>query len=166
MIRPLRRRHRAIFVGLALLLPALFVAGLASRRPAPLDDALPALGGVVDPEGTPSFAAGPELWSGLPIRTWIFSDASGVRGSRLILEALEELKWPELLVYWTAAPVDSSGPLPPDVHLLGVFRRGVAPAELELPVAAASRSGTLVLYGLARQEIAGQAELPVIGADS
>jgi hypothetical protein len=47
-----------------------------------------------------------------------------------------------------------------------VFRRGVAPAELELPVAAASRSGTLVLYGLARQEIAGQAELPVIGADS
>jgi hypothetical protein len=34
MIRPLRRAHHRIWVLLAVLLPLLYAAGLASRRPA------------------------------------------------------------------------------------------------------------------------------------
>jgi hypothetical protein len=35
MIQPLRRAHKGIMTGLALLLPAIFVAGLAVRQPSP-----------------------------------------------------------------------------------------------------------------------------------
>jgi hypothetical protein len=35
MIQPLRRAHRWIMSGLALVLPAIFVAGLAVRQPSP-----------------------------------------------------------------------------------------------------------------------------------
>jgi len=41
VIRPLRRWHRLVWAALALLLPALFIAALASRPVAPLLDRLP-----------------------------------------------------------------------------------------------------------------------------
>lgn len=48
MIRPLRRRHRWIFIALAVLLPMLFIAGLWVRKPIAVMDILPPLAG----EGT------------------------------------------------------------------------------------------------------------------
>jgi len=42
VIRRLRRRHRAIWLALAVLLPVLYLVALAARRPAPLVDSLPA----------------------------------------------------------------------------------------------------------------------------
>lgn len=61
MIQPLRRAHRAIFMGLALSLPALLVAAHRARRPGPVQalraDELPGL--------VPAGDAGDELvyWS-------------------------------------------------------------------------------------------------------
>jgi hypothetical protein len=42
VIRRLRRRHRRIWLVLAVLLPLLYVLALAARPPAPLVDSLPA----------------------------------------------------------------------------------------------------------------------------
>ena len=41
MIRRLRRRHRATWIAIAILLPLLYVVALATRRPAPTVDSLP-----------------------------------------------------------------------------------------------------------------------------
>ena len=45
MIRPLRTRHRRMFLILAVLLPLLFVAGLMSRDQQPVRLIIPAAGG-------------------------------------------------------------------------------------------------------------------------
>jgi hypothetical protein len=41
VIHRLRRRHRRIWLALALLLPLLYVLALAARRPSPVIDSLP-----------------------------------------------------------------------------------------------------------------------------
>lgn len=42
MIQRLRQRHRFLFIVLAVLLPALFIAGLLVRKPVPTNQQLPA----------------------------------------------------------------------------------------------------------------------------
>lgn len=48
MIQPLRKTHRRIFLALALLLPALFLSGVAFRHtwPVPPKSKIPAQGSV------------------------------------------------------------------------------------------------------------------------
>ena len=41
MIRRLRRRHRATWIAIAILLPILYVIALAARSPAPTVESLP-----------------------------------------------------------------------------------------------------------------------------
>lgn len=41
MIRTLRRRHLAIFIALAIILPILFWAGIAARKPIAVMKSLP-----------------------------------------------------------------------------------------------------------------------------
>lgn len=45
MKRELRRRHLAVFLVLAIVLPVLIVLGLRARRPMPVMDVLPAFAG-------------------------------------------------------------------------------------------------------------------------
>jgi uncharacterized membrane protein YhaH (DUF805 family) len=42
VIRRLRRRHRATWLALAIVLPVLYVIALVARQPAPVVDSLPA----------------------------------------------------------------------------------------------------------------------------
>ena len=42
MIHRLRRRHRATWLALAILLPVLYLIALAARQPAPVVESLPA----------------------------------------------------------------------------------------------------------------------------
>ncbi len=41
MIHSLRQRHRIIIIVLAVLVPAIFLAGLLVRKPAPVNSQLP-----------------------------------------------------------------------------------------------------------------------------
>lgn len=41
MIRSIRRRHKLVWITLALLLPVLFVAALALRHSEPVNDRIP-----------------------------------------------------------------------------------------------------------------------------
>ena len=70
MIQPLRRAHQWIMTGFALVLPAIFVAGLAVRQPSP------------------------PLSASLPGRHVSTGDASGK------LRSFQKALAPDLLVYW------------------------------------------------------------------
>ncbi len=41
MIQPLRKVHHVIFIALAVLLPLLFIAALAVRKPVPVNQPFP-----------------------------------------------------------------------------------------------------------------------------
>jgi hypothetical protein len=43
MIRPLRRRHRAVVIVLAIVLPVVFAIAIATRKPVPVMPVLPEL---------------------------------------------------------------------------------------------------------------------------
>lgn len=147
MIAPLRRRHRAMFVVLAVAVPTLFLAALARRPEAPQVPKLPAeLAGTAAAEAQPL-----ELFAG-----YASSLAVNATGAHLTLEALEPLRAPDLLAYFS---VDiSADRLPADAHLLGPVAWGQA-RTFALPPAAAG-GGHVVLYSLAHQEVTATAALP------
>jgi hypothetical protein len=144
VIRPLRSRHRAAFVGLVVTLPALFAAALLWRHPVP----------AVEAHGGPSvagleevFADRDDLWRELPIRTSLYR---GPRQVTVLLQAREEIGRPDLLVYWSGAAEIPEG-LPGDVVLLGRLA-GLERSRFDLPVGAGA-AGRLILYSLAHQEV-------------
>ena len=151
MIRPLRARHRAIFVALALLiLPALAVA-LAARRP-PAASALP--------EGLLAPGYGADLpWSaavelaGTDLRA---RQARGVDGRIWIELAGAGPRKADVLLY-IASEARSDGELPQGARLVGPLGTTSPVARrIELPPDA---SGWLVLYSLADGAALGAFEL-------
>jgi len=95
MILPLRRLHRSVFAGLALLLPAL-LASAWRVRPEPLTEALP-----------------PELLPGPPeIPGGAAAEPTGAHPGE------------DLLVYWSPSPADADEGLPPEAELVGTRRSG------------------------------------------
>jgi hypothetical protein len=112
-------------------------------------------------EALPTPLAEPSA-SSAPIGDWVAaSDEFPVRvrwvetaaGKGLEIEALDGVKTPDLLVYWSAddAPIDSTPT--PDNLLLGAFngRRQV----FMLPSGIGDHPGELMLYSLAHGEMAG-----------
>lgn len=43
MTRPLRRRHRNVFIALGVLLPVIVLLGLSGRKPVPTVESLPTI---------------------------------------------------------------------------------------------------------------------------
>ena len=62
MIQPLRRVHRACFFGLALVVPVVFEAGLAARRPLPPVERISDRITLTLANGTEMVADARELW--------------------------------------------------------------------------------------------------------
>lgn len=148
MIAPLRRRHRSMFVVLAVAVPALFLTALAHRPTAPLVPKLP----IELVSTTPSAGQSLELFADYAASLLVDAD-----GAHLTLEALAPLRQPDLLAYFsTGAPAASS--LPAEAHLLGPVAWG-QPRTFALPPAAAD-GGHLLLYSLPHQEVTAAAELP------
>ena len=151
MIRELRRRHHRIWLALAVVLPLGYAAALAGRVPVPLDPA-EALG----PPDLPGSAV-LELsggWEGLPVRGRVFARPDA--GPWLELQPLEDLRQPDLLVYWSALPGGDG--LPEGAYLLGALA-GTQRRRFALPEAAAG-GGHLLLYSLGHQRRVASAPLP------
>jgi hypothetical protein len=128
MIQPLRRTHRIAFALLTAALPAVFVAGLAARRP-------PAPAERVSDRISLMLASGTE----------VVADARELWGAAVDA--------PDPLVYW----IEDSPPgnsLPANARLLGslAFARR---AHLEVP--AGSGRGYLILYSLAWRKVVASA---------
>ena len=141
MIAPLRRRHRQWMTGLALLVPAVCALALWSRPPAPAG-----AGGETSPVATSASSSARAIESLPGFRTAV---REGGEAAQLEVEALEPLRQPDLLLYFSATPPSEA--LPGDAHLLGsvAYRQT---RSYPLPATAAP-GGHLVLYSLAHQAV-------------
>lgn len=155
MIRPLRSRHRRMIAVLALVLPVLLVWGLLARQPVP--ENAPAAAGPLLPPDFAEVSRSDDAWGGLAVRTIWLRDGSVPPRRAVTLELREDLRRPDLLVYWSE---DAGGGnvLPDDATLLGPIadrqtRAWVLPAET-------AGGGRLILYSLAKHEVVGVAEAP------
>lgn len=155
MIRPLRIRHRRTIVALSGLVPLLFVAGLLVRGPIPRMEIVPGGTPARPPVGAVVTARSDDSWAELAIRTtWYREEATSRRWVRL--EILDELKRPDLLVYWSASR--SGATLPDDAVLLGGIADG-GTGSWPLPTGKET-GGVLLLYSLADAEVVGSADVP------
>ena len=161
MIRPLRVRHRIIFLTLAAALPVAYAAGLLSRRPIAIMPSLPA----ALSDSTESGASGDwieGLWGDLPLNTRI---VSGSDGARIVLAPRRPIKRPSLLLYWTPlSDLPRGQGFPSSSVLLGAFS-GVRIQAFPSPDWGDRASGTLFLYSLAHREVVAAARLPTAGEE-
>ena len=159
MIRKLRRRHRRMIAVLCVVAPAIFVAGLAARRSAPVT---PVPLAIADP-GPPLthlIRALPHLFSSPPIDGRLLADTAPPTRAGIELLPMDDPREPDLLVYWSRDPADSN---PVDAQLIGSMdgrRRRV----FVLPDDALDHGGALLLYSLAHQKLVAAAPLPSAGS--
>jgi hypothetical protein len=144
MIQPLRTVHRGVFVALALLLPALLLAGLGARRSPPRPDSndskLPASARLVRKTDT--------FWQRHQIQTAFYGDGENAQSRYVVLRSPQLLNEPDLLLYIVTSPPQGNT-LPAQPRLLGPIVEGetfVLPRD-------AQRTGRLVLYSEAHQEV-------------
>jgi hypothetical protein len=149
MIRPLRKRHRAMVVVLALVVPPLFALGILGR---PQEARMAAMPEGLAPEAVdPGAVISRHTKGAMPeftARATLFARGDGVA---VTVETTPHPVRPELLVYWSADAV-SGASLPETAYLLGSLGSG-GPTAFDLPVEAAGRDGHLVLYALAQSEV-------------
>ena len=139
MIQPLRTCHRRTFVVLAVVLPALFVAGLAARRQAAEPQA-------AAPDAYTLVSSDAGHWHQRHIKINVFTNTiqPGARWVQLVPQ--EELREPDALVYWSDAQ-PSGANLPAKARLLGALD---PTARYALPENA---EGFLIVYSLAHQTV-------------
>jgi hypothetical protein len=149
MIRPLRQVHRHQAILLGILLPIVFVLGIAARKPVPAMAELPQ--GLVPMlswvrcsnfDGYGAFHKSPVF-----IDLWCQKNGSGPFA--VSFDADDNFVKPDLMVYWVAGSPSRVETLPADAVLLGAFGRTPLPLSKEV----SSTDGRLVLYSLADGEI-------------
>ncbi len=149
MIAPLRRRHRRVSIGLALVLPVLYFAALRARSTVPATNALvETVERAYAVDGADGGARTLDVaWEGAVIETRLQNG-----GRVLELAAREDPKKPDVLVYWRPRAAEAP-------FLLGSLA-GTQPRRYELPSEALESAGTLELYSLAHDEIVARGALP------
>jgi hypothetical protein len=136
MIQPLRTVHRRGFVALAVVLPAILVVGLGSRRPRmPASDAV-----VTLPSSARLLKQSETLWQKHVIQTDFYSVGNQ---KYVVLKPERGFNEPDTLLYWTETEVRGEA-LPVNAHFLGTFSGREA---YLLP----QDGGHLVLYRLVHQ---------------
>ncbi|MGH7595223.1 MAG: hypothetical protein ACREOI_02675 [bacterium] len=160
MIQPLRRRHRWMMAAITVILPVVFVAGLAVRKPIPATENIPAA------STSPSSMAfthllfeKTDLWPELKITTRVYADQQPAERLAVELHPQDYLKIPDLLVYWHPQPSIQTDKLPDGAYLLGALA-GTQKLRCILPEPAMTQDGSLILYSLAHQKIIAATMLP------
>ncbi len=101
MIQALRRRHRWMMVAITIVLPIVFAAGLAVRKPIPATENT--LSALMTPSAI-SFShllfEKSDLWVDLKITTRVYADQQPAARLAVELHPQNYLKIPDLLVYW------------------------------------------------------------------
>jgi len=149
MIQPLRSLHRRTFLTLAIVLPAILLAGLGARRPRPAE------GTVAMPASAYLTRKADNLWKVHAIRSDFYGDREHPQQTRLLLTPAQDFGEPDLLLYWSNSEPQENA-LPPDARLLGPF---TPHAPFALPQSDHAPNGHLVLYSLAHRTIVDSATL-------
>jgi hypothetical protein len=145
MIQPLRTIHRRAFVGLAVVLPAIFLVGLGARHPRQRLSA-PA---AQLPDSARSLRKSDTLWQKQRIQSEFYSDSNHPGYIYVVFSTVvpQEPIEPDLLLYWsTDQPQGDS--VPAQAQLLGAF---VAGKVFSLPLN--ERAGYLFLFSLPHHTI-------------
>ena len=107
MIQPLRTVHRRAFVALALVLPAILLAGIEAQHPSTsLTERAPEL-----PATTYLLRESSGLWTKHSIATRFYGKSEASRDIYVVLQPMQPLNEPDLLLYWSSnAPQGNSLP--------------------------------------------------------
>jgi hypothetical protein len=146
MILRLRQRHRRMVITLGVLMPLVFAAGMALRKPVPEVDSLP-YGLAAAQRFTSQLWQRGDLFAKAPVKVRLLSESTN--SFALGFTAAKDFVKPDLLVYWVAGNTGGMDALPDNAVLLGGFDS----VALPLPADAATTDGVLVLYSLADNEI-------------
>ncbi len=148
MNRRLRARHRWMTTALAVIVPVVLIAALATRPSMPSMDALP--WDTTGERYTRAVAEPQELRiDDTPVRLTLLSrDADRSYAVAFEPYAGQAIAAADVLVYWAAEGADSWPP--DDAFLLGALA-GAQDRVFELPEAAGPGRGGLVFYSLAQQ---------------
>src|SRR5687767_15274652 len=92
MIQPLRQYHRWAFEGLGILLPVIFLAGLAAR-PSATKATAPA-----QPPAGQKVYENSNAWKAHAMNTVVYSDGFE---ATVVLSPAWPLQYPDLLLYWS-----------------------------------------------------------------
>lgn len=150
MIRPLRQCHRIMVLALTITLPAAFGIGIATRRQVPTSS-VRAFAPRIETGNQTVVWTRSDLWEKVSIQTRLLTRA--VSGQLAIeLVSADKIIRPDLLIYWILGERKIEGSLPEDAFLLGAFEQSHS-TPLVLPREAGRKTGRLVLYSLADQEI-------------
>jgi hypothetical protein len=144
MIQPLRAAHRRAFVALAFVLPAILVVGLGSRYPRPS----PKVSAAQVPASTHLVGTWDRLWQKHAIRTELYADSAHPQNIYVVLQPLQELNEPDLLLY-SAGTATQGAALPSEARLVGAFATGKA---FLLPLNDKC-AGHLILFSAAHQAV-------------
>ena len=159
MIRSRRQAHRIVFVSLALILPAILVAGLAWRPE------LPPIGELTEDLTVQSgFAsaidAGAVLVAEGALEVALQSPTDG--GAVMTIRPTSVILKPDLLVYWMPDSGGVSEVSPGADSVLVGSLAGRSPRRLTLPAGAARGEGQIVIYSLGHREVVGRFPLSSI----
>ncbi|HTI97826.1 MAG TPA: hypothetical protein VL527_02900 [Dongiaceae bacterium] len=149
MIRPLRQRHRRMFVVLGIALPLAFAGGIIARKAVPQVAHLPAGINPVQPEYSAVEWERTDLFPTNAITVRLLRNAPGAGRRAVAFAAPADFVKPDLIAYWVPGNSAPIADLPETAQLLGTF----ASAALPLPEPASQQPGCLVLYSLADSEI-------------
>jgi hypothetical protein len=144
MIQPLRAAHRRTFAALAFVLPVILTVGLGSRHPRPGPKVL----AVQVPTSAHLVGISDRIWQKHAIRTELYADSAHPQNIYVVLQPLQELNEPDLLLYWAVTATQGAA-LPGEAQLVGAFATGKA---FLLPLND-KRAGYLVLFSAAHQAV-------------
>ena len=150
MILQLRQRHRHLVLALGIFLPAALVMGIALRKPVPSMERLPdAL--IVAPQkfATAVWERG-DLFVKSPIQVRLLRRPASPGQFAIELSAPPDFIKPDLIVYWGPEDSKITDTIPANSQLLGAFQSSLA---LTLPDDSAPKTGVIVLYSLADNEV-------------
>jgi hypothetical protein len=149
MIRPLRQVHRHQAIVLGILLPIVFVLGIAARKPVPAMVELPqALVPMLSWVRCSNFD-GYGAFHKSPVFVDLWCQKNGSGPFAVSFDAAANFVKPDLMVYWMAGGPSQVEKLPAEAILLGAFGRTPLPISKEV----SSADGRLVLYSLADSEM-------------
>jgi len=144
MIQPLRTVHRRAFAVLAVVLPAILLAGIEARYPGTsLTERAPKL-----PSTAYLLQESTGLWRQHSIATKFYGSSRSPKDIYVVLRPMQPLNEPDLLLYWSANTPEGNS-LPSESLLVAPYSADEAfalPLEKE-------RAGNLILFSLAHQTV-------------
>jgi len=152
--RGLRQRHRRIWLVLLIVIPLVYVAGLAARRaPLTMERIPDRLTGTFEVSAQPliesTFAIGETEFGA---RLFSREGSSSPAVVELERRGTTPLVHPDVLVYWTPTTSGREQSMLADAYFMGILTEGQS-QQYALPEESTQRDGRLLFYSLGHEQM-------------